>query len=167
MQKNFHQGYRMLCLQVACWSFLVFFLPILIPLIAATFFPGMLSWSIASIVFCWVIQCLFLVAIIQQREYLVQKASSWLLIFLRAQIRWVLLLCNLCAHGLWIWMSIVLFDYCDRWSVATVVQWFLLAAFTWSLCGVAVPMSARRYWGWFRRPQELKEEWKQVSATSN
>ncbi len=152
--------YFLIGLQISCWCFLAFFLSLLLPVVVPTLFEGMLHWNDAGLLFCFLVEYVIVVLLIELREHLVRKASRWLPKFSRKYIRWILLCSNILAYGLCFLMCFRMLAYVQEWSFFIVMQWLVLSMLIWALCGVAIPMSAVKFWKWFKRPQLLMNEWK-------
>lgn len=157
--------YFLMALQICCWCLLAFFLTLLIPIVVPVLFNGMLIWNDATIIFCFLIEYAMAILLIELREHLVRRAKRWLPKLSRKLVRWLLLGSNILSYGLGLFMCGKLFAYITEWNFFVVMQWVALAVLIWALCGVAIPMSATKFWEWFRRPQELKEEWELIIET--
>ncbi len=151
--------YPLLLLEAICWALLLFFVDVLIPVIAPVLFEGMYHWNEADLIFCFSVEYAFLIVLIELREHLVKKAIRWLQQLSKRYIRIVLLLSNVLAYGLLLYTAITLMEHISKWTVLVFIQWCTLLVFIWAFCGVAIPMSAKRYWGWFRKPVLLDEGW--------
>ncbi|MDZ4071243.1 MAG: hypothetical protein U1C70_05405 [Sediminibacterium sp.] len=152
--------YPLLLLEAICWALLLFFVDVLIPVIAPVLFEGMYHWNEADLIFCFSVEYAFLIVLIELREHLVKKAIRWLQQLSKRYIRIVLLLSNVLAYGLLLYTAITLMEHISKWTVLVFIQWCTLLVFIWAFCGVAIPMSAKRYWGWFRKPVLLDEGWR-------
>lgn len=121
---------------------------------------GMESWSNVAIVYCWLIQYAFIAVSIELRDTLIKKAQHWITLLPRQQIRMVLLLANTCAvlvllSALWTLLKTI-----DSVSLTVAGELFLLLIQVWSLCGSAIPMSAKRFYIFFlKHPKYVKEKW--------
>lgn len=144
--------YPLLLLEAICWALLLFFVDLLIPVIAPVLFEGMYHWNEVDLIFCFLVEYAFLIVLIELREHLVKKAFRWLQQLSKRYIRIVLLLSNVLAYGLLLHTAITLIELIPKWTLLVFIQWCTLLVFIWAFCGVAIPMSAKRYWGWFRKP---------------
>lgn len=152
--------YPLLLLEAICWALLLFFVDLLIPIIAPVLFEGMYHWNEVDLIFCFLVEYAFLIVLVELRERLVKKAFRWLQQLSKRYIRIVLLLSNVLAYGLLLHSAITLMEHISKWTLLVFIQWCTLLVFIWAFCGVAIPMSAKRYWGWFKRPLFLRQEWK-------
>lgn len=152
--------YPLLLLEAICWALLLFFVDLLIPIIAPVLFEGMYHWNEVDLIFCFLVEYAFLIVLVELRERLVKKAFRWLQQLSKRYIRIVLLLSNVLAYGLLLHSAIILMEHISKWTLLVFIQWCTLLVFIWAFCGVAIPMSAKRYWGWFKRPLFLRQEWK-------
>ncbi len=154
--------YFLLVLQICCWCLLAFFLTLLLPIVVPVLLNGMLTWDDATIILCFLIEYAIAILLIELRENLVRKAKRWLPKFSRKFVRGLLLCGNILAYGLCLFMCGKLLMYVQEWRFFIIMQWIVLTVLIWALCGVAIPMSATKFWEWFRRPEVLREEWKQT-----
>lgn len=151
--------YPLLLLEAICWALLLFFVDVLIPVIAPVLFEGMYHWNEVDLIFCFSVEYAFLIVLIELREHLAKKAFRWLQQLSKRYIRIVLLLSNVLAYGLLLYTAITLMELIPKWTLLVCIQCCTLLVFIWAFCGVAIPMSAKRYWGWFRRPKQVLHEW--------
>jgi hypothetical protein len=151
--------YFLVVLQFVCWYILAFLLTLLLPIVVPVLLEGMFIWNDATLIFCFLIEYAVAILVIELREHLVRKAAKWLPQLSRRFIRTLLLGSNVLAYGLCFFTFWKFISFVNQWSVFIFLQAVVLCILIWAFCGVAVPMSAKRYWGWFKTPETEKEKW--------
>lgn len=150
-----------LAAQLLALFVLYFALAWLLPIVGTTLMGGMLLWNNTSVLYCWLIQCACIAVTVELRDTLTQKAAYWFTRVPRRQLRRVVALANIPVLLLMPAMLWILVQTIPAFSVAVAIELLLLLVQVWCLCGAAVPMSAKRFYGYFfQQPLHLPENCK-------
>jgi len=124
----------------------------LIPIVGTALIEGMKYWNLATILYCWLIQYLFIVASIELRESLIKRAGPFLARIPRQYLRFILLLASFSVILTFFSFLYLLIKDPSAFSISILIEYLLLACQVWCLCGVAVPISAKRFYILFLQP---------------
>lgn len=141
-----------LIVQLLAITTLYFAIHWLIPIVGTTLIEGIKHWNLATILYCWLIQYLFIVASIELRESLIKRAGRYLARIPRQYLRLILLLASFSVIFTFLSFLYLLIKDASAFSVSILIEYLLLACQVWSLCGAAVPISAKRFYILFLQP---------------
>ena len=124
----------------------------LIPIVGTTLINGMKDWDLASIFYCWLIQYLFIVASIEFREYLIKRARPFLVSMPKRYLRSTLLVASISIFCILFSFLYLLIKEMSAFSTTILIEVLLLTCQVWCLCGIAMPISAKRFYIFFFKP---------------